>query len=79
MEKEIEIEVQQRYKVPSWAKYSACDANGDFCVFDEKPYICDEIVGEGIFDTDHNFILLAKNIVVKNWKESLIELQPTLN
>ena len=56
------------------AKYSAIDENGDFCVFDEKPFICDEIVGEGIFDTNHNYMLLAKNCIVSNWKESLTEI-----
>lgn len=70
----MQIDLQLKINAPEWAKYSAIDENGDFCVFDEKPFICDEIVGEGIFDTNHNYMLLAKNCIVSNWKESLAEI-----
>ncbi len=70
----MQIDLQLKINAPEWAKYSAIDENGDFCVFDEKPFICDEIVGEGIFDTNHNYMLLAKNCIVSDWKESLTEI-----
>lgn len=40
----MQIDLQLKINAPEWAKYSAIDENGDFCVFDEKPFICDEIV-----------------------------------
>jgi len=59
------------FEMPDWAKYHAIDENGDFCVFETQPFLVDEIVGEGIFETRDNFMLLAKNCSTSNWKESL--------
>lgn len=70
MKKQIEM----NFEFPEWANYFAVDENGDFCVFDEKPFLVDNIVGEGIFETKANFMLLAKNCVVDNWKESLTQI-----
>tara|TARA_B100001094_G_C18078131_1_gene743710 strand:- start:599 stop:814 length:216 start_codon:yes stop_codon:yes gene_type:complete len=67
MKKTIEID----FNLPDWAKYHATDENGDFCIFEEKPFLLDEIVGEGIFETKSNFMLLAKNCTHSNWKDSL--------
>ena len=67
MKRKIEID----FDVPDWAKYYAMDENGDFCVFEEKPFLLDEIVGEGIYETKSNFMLLAKNCTHSNWKDSL--------
>ena len=52
--------------MPDWAKYHAIDENGDFCVFETQPFLIDEIVGEGIFETRDNFMLLAKNCSTSN-------------
>jgi hypothetical protein len=70
MKKKVELD----FDMPEWAKYHAVDENGDFCVFDEKPFLVDNIVGEGIFETKTNFMILAKNCVVDNWKASLTHL-----
>lgn len=70
MKKQIEM----NFEFTEWANYYAIDENGDFCVFDEKPFLVDNIVGEGIFETKANFMLLAKNCVVDNWKESLAQI-----
>jgi hypothetical protein len=59
------------FDFPHWAKFSAIDENGDFCVFETKPFLLDEVVGEGIFETKDNFMLLAKNCLITNWKDSL--------
>jgi len=64
--------VELQFEMPDWAKYHAIDENGDFCVFETQPFLIDEIVGEGIFETRDNFMLLAKNCSTSNWKESLI-------
>ena len=42
------------------ATFSAVDENGDFCVFESKPFLLDEVVGEGIFETKDNFMLYQK-------------------
>jgi hypothetical protein len=63
--------VELQFEMPDWAKYHAIDENGDFCVFETQPFLIDEIVGEGIFETRDNFMLLAKNCSTSNWKESL--------
>lgn len=70
MQKQIEL----NFEFPEWASYHAVDENGDFCVFDEKPFLVDNIVGEGIFETKANFMLLAKNCIVDNWKDSLTKI-----
>lgn len=64
-------QINLNFEMPDWAKYHAIDENGDFCVFETKPFLIDEIVGEGIFETRDNFMLLAKNCSTSNWKESL--------
>ena len=63
------------FELPDWAKFSAIDENGDFCVFETKPFLLDEVVGEGIFETKDNFMLLAKNCSTTNWKESLTTIE----
>mgnify|MGYP003967939481 FL=1 len=65
------IQKELEFEVPVWANFSAIDENGDFCVFESKPFLLDEVVGEGIFETKDNFLLLSKNITTTNWKESL--------
>jgi hypothetical protein len=67
-------QINLNFEMPEWAKYHAIDENGDFCVFETKPFLIDEIVGEGIFETRDNFMLLAKNCSTSNWKESLTAL-----
>lgn len=67
--------VKLDFEFPEWAKYSAIDENGDFCVFETKPFLLDEVVGEGIFETKDNFMLLAKNCSTTNWKESLTAIE----
>ena len=63
-----------------WAKYQAVDESGDFCVFAEKPFLLDEVLGEGIFETKGDFLLLAKQVSTVNWKESLEEIvTPVIN
>lgn len=64
-------QVELTFNIPEWAKYHAIDENGDFCVYEETPFLLDDIVGEGIFETKSNFMLLAKNCISSNWKESL--------
>lgn len=64
-------EMNLTFDFPDWAVYSAIDENGDFCVFDEKPFVVESVVGEGIYETKSNFMLLAKNCVVDDWKKSL--------
>ena len=66
------INKELEFQVPDWATFSAVDENGDFCVYETKPFLLDEVVGEGIFETKDNFLLLSKNISTTNWKESLI-------
>ena len=46
--------VELQFEMPDWAKYHAIDENGDFCVFETQPFLIDEIVGEGIFETRDN-------------------------
>ncbi len=65
------IQKELEFEVPEWANFSAVDENGDFCVFESKPFLLDEVVGEGIFETKDNFLLLSKNVSTTNWKESL--------
>ena len=73
-------EVNLVFNMPDWAKYHAIDENGDFCVFSDKPFLLDEVPGEGIFETKGDFMLLAKNCSVANWKESLTEIvTPVIN
>ena len=68
------------FDFPDWAKYHAVDENGDFCVFADKPFLLDEVPGEGIFETKGDFMLLAKNCFASNWKESLTEIvTPIIN
>ena len=68
------------FDMPDWAKYHAVDENGDFCVFAEKPFLLDEVPGEGIFETKGDFLLLAKQVSTVNWKESLEEIvTPVIN
>ena len=68
------------FDMPDWAKYHAIDENGDFCVFAEKPFLLDEVPGEGIFETKGDFMLLAKQVSTVNWKESLTEIvAPVIN
>ena len=64
-------QINLNFEMPDWAKFHAIDENGDFCVFETKPFLIDEIVGEGICETRDNFMLLAKNCSTSNWKESL--------
>lgn len=64
-------QINLNFEFPEWSKYHAIDENGDFCVFETKPFLLDEVVGEGIFETKDNFMLLAKNCSTSNWKESL--------
>ena len=72
--------VKLDFEFPEWAKYSAIDENGDFCVFAEKPFLLDEVPGEGIFETKGDFMLLAKQVSTVNWKESLTEIvTPVIN
>ena len=66
------------FDMPDWAKYHAIDENGDFCVFAEKPFLLDEVPGEGIFETKGDFMLLAKQVSTVNWKESLTEIVATV-
>jgi hypothetical protein len=68
------MQLDLNFDVPDWASYCATDENGDVCVYEDKPFIIDNIVGEGIFETKTNFMVIAKNCVSSNWKESLIEL-----
>ena len=65
------IQKELEFEVPEWANFSAVDENGDFCAFESKPFLLDEVVGEGIFETKDNFLLLSKNVSTTNWKESL--------
>ena len=65
------IQKELEFEVPEWANFSAVDENGDFCVFESKPFLLDEVVGEGIFETKDNFLLLSKNVSTTDWKESL--------
>jgi hypothetical protein len=68
------------FDMPDWAKYQAVDESGDFCVFAEKPFLLDEVPGEGIFETKGDFLLLAKQVSAANWKESLEEIvTPVIN
>ena len=68
------------FDIPDWAKYQAVDESGDFCVFAEKPFLLDEVPGEGIFETKGDFMLLAKQVSTENWKESLTEIvTPVIN
>ena len=67
----MKMQIEMNFDIPEWAKYYAVDENGDFCIFDEKPFIIDNIVGEGIFETKTNFMILAKNCIIDNWKNSL--------
>ena len=63
------IKKELEFQMPDWATFSAVDENGDFCVFESKPFLLDEVVGEGIFEKKDNFMLLSKNITTTNWKE----------
>lgn len=65
------IQKELEFEVPEWANFSAVDENGDFCVFESKPFLLAEVVGEGIFETKDNFLLLSKNVSTTDWKESL--------
>ncbi len=67
-------EIPLKFDLPDWAKYTAVDENGDFCAFEKEPFCLDTVIGEGIFETKDNFILLAKNCVTSNWKESLTQI-----
>jgi len=66
--------IEMNFELPEWAEYYAVDENGDFCVFDDKPFLVDMIVGEGIFETKSNFMLLAKNCSTNEWKNSLTKI-----
>jgi hypothetical protein len=73
-------DVSLTFDVPDWAKFRAVDESGDFCVFAEKPFLLDEVPGEGIFETKGDFLLLAKQVSTVNWKESLEEIvTPVIN
>ena len=69
------IQKELEFEVPDWASYSAIDENGDFCVFETKPFLLDEVVGEGIYESKDDFMLLSKNVSTTNWKESLTPIE----
>lgn len=69
------IKKELEFEVPGWANFSAIDENGDFCVFETKPFLLDEVVGEGIYESKDDFMLLSKNVSTTNWKESLTPIE----
>lgn len=57
---------------PEWAKYCAQDADGEWCVYDEKPFIFNE-EWETLYEC--NRIHMGKTITNESWKNSLISRQ----
>ena len=69
------IKKELEFQVPDWANFSAIDENGDFCVFETKPFLLDEVKGEGIYESKDDFMLLSKNVSTTNWEESLTPIE----
>lgn len=67
-------QLELNFNLPEWAKFCATDENGDVCVFEDKPFLIDQIVGEGIYETKTNFMCIAKHCVTPDWKKSLFEI-----